>query len=126
MRKTCGVVAVAVVALMVGGSSASAQDTPKAGITLSSGSAVGGYIPIGDAAALRPQIGFTRNHADYEGGNFVQDEITSTSLTASAAVLFYVKSWDATRLYVSPQYSFARNSSSSLARKVSEIWSSRP
>lgn len=112
MKKTCGILAAMVAVFVIGASTASAQDSPKAGITMSTGSSIGVYIPIGDAAALRPTVGFSRSQSDYDGVTFANEELTTTSLTVGASVLFYVKSWDATRLYLSPQYSFARAKSS--------------
>ena len=98
------------VVLMLGASTASAQDASAAGLTLSS-NAIGIHVPAGDRAAIRPTLGFSRNTSDYEGSQFIEDSITTTTLVPGVAVLLYLKSWDDTRLYVSPQYTYSRLSS---------------
>lgn len=106
-----GIVALAFAMLVIGASKAAAQDARKAGITMSTGSSVGVYIPLGDNAAIQPGIDFGRSTSDYEGSQFINDSITTTTWAPGVSLLFFVKSWDATRLYVSPQYTYARNSS---------------
>jgi hypothetical protein len=112
MRKY-GLIAGVCAGLLVSASTASAQDTNKTGLTMSSGSSIGVLVPVGDNAAIRATLGFARATSDYVGSQFVDDSISTTTLIPGASVLFYLKSWDATRLYVSPQYSYSRVSSSS-------------
>ena len=110
MRKF-GLIAGVCAVLTLTASTAAAQDTTRTGLTMSSGSLIGVLMPVGDKAAVRATLGLARTTTDYDGSQFIQDSITTTSLIPGASVLFYVKSWDATRLYVSPQYSYARVSS---------------
>lgn len=112
MRKY-GLIAGVCAGLLLGASSASAQDTNKAGLTMSSGSTIGVLFPVSDKAAVRATLGFLRTTADYEGSAFIEDSITTTTFVPGASVLLYVRSWDTTRLYVSPQYTYSRLSSSS-------------
>ena len=98
--------------LTIGASTASAQDAAKVGLTLSSGSTIGLHVPLGDRAAIRPTLGFSRTTSDYIGSSFVEGSITSTVLAPGASVIFYLKSLDATRLYFSPQYTYSRLSAS--------------
>lgn len=99
-------------ALLAGASTASAQDTNKVGLTMSSGSSIGVLVPLGGNAAIRPTLIVSRTTSDYEGSQFIEDSISSTTLVPGASVLFYLKTWDDTRVYVSPQYSYQRTSSS--------------
>lgn len=107
-----GVLVAVCAALTLGASTASAQDAAKVGLTMSSGSTIGLQFPVGEQAAIRATIGFSRSTSDYEGTQFIEESISTTTLGPGASVLFYLKSWDATRLYVSPQYTFSRLSTS--------------
>lgn len=111
MRKY-GLIAGVCAALTLGASTASAQNASKIGLTMSSGSAIGVLVPIGDNAAIRPTLIVARTTSDYEGSQFIEDSISSTTFVPGASVLFYLKTWGDTRVYVSPQYSYQRTSSS--------------
>jgi hypothetical protein len=113
MRKY-GMFAAVCAVMALGASTAWAQSSAKVGLTMSSGSAIGIHVPIGDRAAVRPTLAFSRSTSDYVGSQFIDGSITSTTLAPGISVLFHVKSWDATRLYVSPQYTYTRLTSSSL------------
>lgn len=107
-----GVITAAFTLMMTGASVAAAQDAPKAGLTLATGATVGVHVPVGDRAAIRLELGFGRSTTEYEGSQFINDSITSTTLAPGVSGVFYVKSWEATRLYLSPQYSYARGTTS--------------
>ncbi len=111
--KRYGVWTAAALALtVIGAAPARAQEPSKVGLTMSSGSTVGVLIPVGAKAAIRPSLAFARSTTDYDGDMFIADEASSTTIVPGASVLFYLRSWENTRLYLSPQYSYARNTSS--------------
>ncbi len=107
-----GTVALACALVIIGASKAAAQEAPKVGVTMSTGTTVGLYVTASDHVAVRGQIGFNRNTSKYDGENFINESTTNTTWTPGASVLFFVRSFDATRIYVSPQYSYVRNTSS--------------
>ena len=101
------VVACAAAALaVIGVTPAAAQETGSVGLVMMSGSSVGLTIQAADNIAIRPTVAFQRATSD--NGGPADEERTSTGWAPGASVLFFVKSWDATRLYVSPQWTYAR------------------
>lgn len=109
--KKCGVMcaASALVLTVIGASPASAQSASKAGLTMSSGSAIGVYIPLGDQVTIRPQIAFQRTTAELPVGG----STTATTWSPGVSLLLTLKTWDSTRLYVSPQYVYSRGNAES-------------
>lgn len=110
--RTYGILTAVCAVLTLGAATASAQDSAKTGLTMSSNSAIGILVPLGDKAAVRPHLRISRSTSDYEGSQFIHDSASSTTLVPGADVLFFLKSWDTTRLYVSPQYTYSRSSAS--------------
>ena len=105
------VVACAAVALAtIGVAPAAAQETGSVGLVMMSGSSVGLTIQATDTIAIRPSVAFQRSTSD-NGGPADADR-TTTGWAPDVSVLFYVKSWDATRLYLSPQWTYTRVTSS--------------
>ena len=102
--------AAAALALTVAGvAPAEAQDN-KTGVVMTSGSSVGLTFEVNDSVAIRPAVAFIRSTSD--SGGLADGERTSTGWAPEVSVLFNLKSWDATRLYVSPQWSYSRTTSS--------------
>ena len=99
--KKLSFVCAALAVTVVGASTASAQSASKAGLTMSSGSAIGVYISLGDQVTIRPQIAFQRTTTELPVG---VGNATVTTWTPGVFLILTVKTWDSTRLYVSPQY----------------------
>lgn len=111
MRNYRGVCAAAAVALLVlGVAPAAAQDAGDVGLLMTSGSSVGVSIQAGESVAIRPSISFSRSTSEF--GGIADGEVTSTGWAPGVSVVFYVKSWEGTRLYVSPQWTYSRSTSS--------------
>ena len=112
MKKTFGTIVSTLAVLVAGVCRAAAQEAPKVGVTFSTGVVVGLHVEASDRVAVRAQVGVNRNTTKYDGDNFINESTTNTTWTPGASVLFFVRSFDATRIYVSPQYSYVRNTSS--------------
>jgi hypothetical protein len=111
MKKYAVVCAAVGLALtMIGVAPAAAQETGTVGLVMTSGSTVGLTISASDNVAIRPSVSFIRSSADT--GGLADGERTTTGWAPGVSVLFYVKSWDATRLYLSPQWTYSRATSS--------------
>jgi hypothetical protein len=105
-----GGMAVAVALTVIGVTPAAAQDSGTVGLVMMSGSSVGLTIQATDSVAIRPSVAFLRATAD--NGGLADGDRTSTGWAPGVSALFYVKSWEATRLYVSPQWTYSRTTSS--------------
>jgi hypothetical protein len=99
MRKF-GVGVLAAALIVIGAQAARAQEAGTVGLVMTSGSSVGLTIQATDAIALRPTISISRSTSP----GFADGERTTTAWSPGASLLLFVKSWDATRLYVSPQW----------------------
>ena len=106
MKKYVVACAAAVALMAAGVAPAAAQETGKTGLVMTSGSLVGLTFQAGDSVAIRPSVAFLRSTS--EGGGLADGDRTSTGWAPGVSVLFYVKSWEATRLYVSPQWTYSR------------------
>ena len=107
MKKYLAVCASAGLTLaVIGVTPAAAQEAGSVGLVMMSGSTVGLTIQASDNVAVRPSVAFLRSTA--ENGGPADEKRTSTGWVPGVSVLFYVKSWDATRFYVSPQWSYSR------------------
>jgi hypothetical protein len=114
MKKIFGVcVAAAAAVTVIGASPALAQDAPKVGLVFGKNSQLGVHIPLGDSVAIRPAVAWIKTTAEYEGSMFVSDDVSSRTWVPSVDLLFYLKTWDNTRVYVSPQYLYTRSTQSS-------------
>lgn len=110
MKKSAIVIA-ALALTVIGAAPARAQAPAKAGLTMSTGSSVGVVIPLGASVAVRPHVSFVRSATDYDGNTFVTDEATSTTIAPGVSLLFTAATWNDTKFYLSPQYTYARNTS---------------
>jgi len=110
--KKYGVVcaALALAVTVIGVAPAAAQDSGNTGLVMTNGSSLGLTIKMTESVAVRPLISFNRSTAD--SGGLADGERTSTSWIPEVHVVFYVKTWDATRLYVGPQWAYSRGKSS--------------
>jgi hypothetical protein len=88
-----------------------AQAPSKVGLTLGYPSSVGLLIPVSGSVTLRPELGFSRTSAEFEGPFVVDDSRTSWTIAAGLSALFYGKSWNDLRTYVSPRVAYNRASS---------------
>ena len=98
-------------------SSARAQEKHKAGITMGFPAAVGVLWHLNEKVALRPELTF--------GGSSSETSITTTTTTpisinsdnwsvgTGVSALFYLKTEDKLRTYVSPRFIYSHTSSSS-------------
>ena len=106
---------------------ASAQDTPKVGLTMGYPAAVGLIWQLADRVALRPEVTLTKQSDESTqndlAGSAPLTSSDSTAASVAIGALFYVASFDlpagapakagALRAYVSPRFSYSRSSSSS-------------
>jgi len=95
---------------------ASAQDTPKVGVTISAPSAIGIVWQIADRIAVRPEITLSRNSAESSQNDPVGSALVTSddsyAVGAGIGALFYVGRWDALRTYLLPRFSYTRSSTS--------------
>lgn len=89
---------------------AAAQETGSVGLLMGSGSTVGLTIQVTDKVAIRPSVGFVRSKSD--SGGLADGERTTTGWAPGVDVTFKMKSWDATHLYLSPQWTYTRATAS--------------
>jgi hypothetical protein len=87
-----------------------AQAPSKVGLTLGYPASVGLLIPVGGNVTLRPELAFSRTTAEFDGQFVIDDERTSTTFGTGLSALFYVKSWNDLRAYVSPRVNYVRSS----------------
>ncbi len=114
MKRLLGVCVTAAAAVVVfGATPVMAQDAPRVGLVFGKGSQIGVHIPVGDSVAIRPAVAWIKTSAEYDGSVFIADEVSSRTWVPSIDLLFYLRTWDNTRLYVSPQYVYTRSTQSS-------------
>jgi hypothetical protein len=90
-------------ALIVSGRPASAQETGAVGLTMSFPAAVGIAWQATDALAIRPDFTFSNSGSD-------SLTTSSTAVGVGVSALFYVRKWDSLRAYVSPRFGYQRSS----------------
>lgn len=88
---------------------AGAQDHGRAGVTIGYPGDVGVLWHASDSIAIRPVFTFNHSSSESGGGSRVDGWGTGFGLSA----LFYLKKIDNVRTYVSPQFTYAHNSSTS-------------
>ena len=95
---------------------ASAQDTPKVGVTISAPSAIGIIWHIADRIAVRPEITLSRSSAETSQNDPVGSALATSDDSYAAGVglgaLVYVGRWDGLRTYLIPRFSYTRSSTS--------------
>ena len=103
--RTFTVVASVIVLTTMGVMPAAAQDPGKVGLTMTSESTVALTIQASDSVAVRPELGFIRSSSD---GTGLSGKRTANSWSPGVSLLFKVKSWDSTHLYLSPHWTYSR------------------
>jgi len=93
-----------------------AQDTPKAGVTMSAPTAIGVLWQVTDGFALRPEINVTHSTGESSSSSSTgtSSSITSddsTGVGVALSALVYVARKDALRTYISPKFTYSRTSS---------------
>lgn len=96
----------ALVVIVASARSSSAQEAGRVGLTMAFPASVGIIWQATDALALRPDFTFSQS-----GGSSLSSGSSTGSVGISA--LWYVRSWDNLRTYVSPRFSYLRSSISS-------------
>jgi len=95
---------------------ASAQDTPKLGVTMAAPSAIGILWQVSDRIAVRPEVTLSRNSAESNQNDPIGAALVTSDDSYAAGVgigaLFYVGRWDALRTYLIPRFSYTRSSTS--------------
>jgi hypothetical protein len=116
MKLTSVVRPALIVAIVGAACAARAQDAGKVGLTMGYPSSVGVIWNVSDRVAVRPEIGLSRMTGDATGFDVAGPAPISTNDSTGVGVgisgLIYVGRWDALRAYVSPRFSYARNSAS--------------
>jgi hypothetical protein len=87
-----------------------AQEPGNVGLTMTSGSVVGITIEANRWLSIRPEVVFSRATIEASGAS---NDLTTTFWGPGLSLLFHVKSWDATRLYLAPEWSYTRATTSS-------------
>jgi len=91
-------------------STAFAQDTRKFGVVM--GSIIGVLWQPTSSVAIRPEISFSHNSTKNETGQ-VSSTNSSLSLPLAIGALFYMAEHEHLRTYVTPAFTYQRNSSKS-------------
>jgi Outer membrane protein beta-barrel domain len=86
-------------------SSAGAQDAGKAGLSIGYPGGIGFIWHATDNVAVRPNFTYSRSTSD--------DISHSWGFGTDISILWYLKKYDNVRTYVSPRFSYSRNSSTS-------------
>jgi len=98
--------------LMIGGllnaHLARAQETGRAGLTMGYPGAVGMIWHVAERVALRPEFSFASSAADTATSG-----TDATSFGVGVSGLFYVRTWDNLRAYVSPRFVYGRGTTTS-------------
>jgi hypothetical protein len=105
---TCAAAAIVLTAITT--APAAAQEPGSTGLVMGSGSTIGLSIKAGSSVTVRPSVAFVRSTS--ENGGLADGDRTTTGWAPGVSVLFQVKSWDATKLYISPQWTYTRSTSS--------------
>jgi hypothetical protein len=94
------------------GAAARAQEKGRTGLTVAFPAAVGVIWHVTDRVALRPDVSFSWSSSSPDPAS--ASSFTSSGNGASVGVglsgLFYVRKWEGLSAYVSPRFSYARNS----------------
>jgi hypothetical protein len=90
--------------LLAASAMAGAQEAGKAGISIGYPSAIGVLWHATESIAIRPDFTFTHTSSDTSSG---------WAYGTNISVLFYLKKYDNVRAYVSPRFSYTRNSTTS-------------
>lgn len=98
-RIAAGTIVLTTIAVMP----AMAQEPGRVGLLMTSDSNVGLRIEATERVAIRPEVGFIRTTSDSLGG-----ERTTTSWSPGLSLLFELKSWDRTGLYLAPRWTYSR------------------
>ena len=89
-----------------------AQEPGKAGLAISTASAVSVIWHASDRVALRPEVGFSWGKVD---NSAIPAEATQTTFTPAISVLLYLGPREDFRTYVAPRYSYTRTKSTSVS-----------
>ena len=99
-RIVAGTIVLTTVAVMP----AMAQEPGKVGLVMTSDSNVALRIEVTERVAIRPEVGFIRTTTDSLGS-----ERTTTGWSPGLSLLFRIKSWDRTGLYLAPRWTYSRS-----------------
>src|SRR4051794_21246037 len=88
------------------GSTASAQDHGKTGVTTGYPSVIGVIWHATDKLAIRPDISLSGGSSGSNGSAFDADT-DRWSVGTGVSVLFYLRTYDRLRTYVSPSFRYA-------------------
>jgi hypothetical protein len=100
------------VVLLLAVADASAQEKGKTGIAMGYPASVGFVAHVTERFAIRPELNVTFGTTETDslfGGNAFESSTVGVGFTA----LFYLRSTDKLRPYISPRYGFSRTKSSS-------------
>ena len=106
----------ALLLLVCGVGTASAQDDQRVGLTMGYPGAVGVLWQINDRIAIRPEIDFSRVTVKSETTSTLfpndQDETTSRIIRPAVSALIYLSRRDQLRTYVTPRFAYASSDTS--------------
>jgi hypothetical protein len=102
------------------GANTLAQDAGQIGVTLGYPAAVGVIWHVTDNVAVRPEISFSTGSTESPtlspALSLVSTDLgetSSTAVTTGVSGLFYFRTWDKLRAYVSPRYTYSHLTSES-------------
>jgi hypothetical protein len=92
---------------------ADAQESGRVGLVMGYPASLGVQWHVSDRVAFRPDVSLLRSSGDSTSpGSAIGSTSTSWSAGVGVSVVLYLGTWEGLRTYVSPRFSFARNSSS--------------
>lgn len=89
---------------------AKAQEKGQVGVTFASPASVGLLFHSTESFAVRPDFTFSRTSNDSTGTSGSVNSSTNTAVGIGIAALFYARTWEHLKVYVSPRFSYARSS----------------
>jgi hypothetical protein len=97
--------------VLVGAGTARAQDKPKVGLVMGYPASFGVLWHATDGVAVRPEITLSLTSGESTAtGSAVVSTSSSWSIGVGASALFYVTNHDGLRTYISPRFTYSRNS----------------
>jgi hypothetical protein len=121
-----GLAVVTVVLSAVGAGTAAAQEGGRVGVVMGYPASVGLLWRPSDGVAIRPEISLSRMSGDSTtSGSAAASTSSSWSVGAGVSALFYLGHGDGLRTYLSPRFSYVRNSATTEASGTfrAENWS---
>jgi hypothetical protein len=103
MRGRCALLLL-LASMLCGGTTASAQDDPKVGVTMEASTNVGVIWHLFNRLAVKPEVGFSTLTTESE-----RSSSDAKGFTTGVSGRLYLHTWDNLRTYASPGYFYSRS-----------------